>query len=57
MLDLLETLVKTVAPCATGEIDLRDIHAADRDWALARIGTIMDGTHRARHRAPREAGL
>jgi hypothetical protein len=40
---MLETLVKTVAPCATGEINLRYIHAADRGWALARIGTIMDG--------------
>jgi glutamate carboxypeptidase len=34
--------VNTVAPSATGEIDLRYIHAADRECALAQIGAIMD---------------
>jgi glutamate carboxypeptidase len=33
--------VNTVAPLATGEIDLRYIRAADRAWALERIGAIM----------------
>ncbi|WP_158742678.1 M20 family metallopeptidase [Acidisphaera sp. L21] len=34
--------VNTVAPSATGEIDLRYVHAADRAFALEKIGAIMD---------------
>ena len=34
--------VNTVAPSATGEIDLRYTRAPDRAWALERIGAIMD---------------
>ena len=34
--------VNTVAPSATGEIDLRYTHAPDRGWALERIGAIMN---------------
>jgi len=34
--------VNTVAPHATGEIDLRYIRTADRAWALERIGAIID---------------
>jgi len=34
--------VNTVAPWAEGEIDLRYIHASDRDDVMARIGAIVD---------------
>lgn len=34
--------VNTVAPHATGEIDLRYLRAPDRAWALERIGAIID---------------
>jgi glutamate carboxypeptidase len=34
--------VNTVAPLATGEIDLRYVRAADRAWTMERIGTIIN---------------
>ena len=36
--------VNTVAPLATGEIDLRYVRAADRSWALERITAIMNAS-------------
>ncbi len=34
--------VNTVAPLASGEIDLRYVHAADREAALAQVAAIME---------------
>ena len=36
--------VNTVAPHATGEIDLRYVTAADRSWALDRIAAVMQAS-------------
>ena len=41
--------VNTVAPWAEGQIDLRYIDPPDRDDAMARIGAIIERSHRAGH--------